>query len=171
MRTLTTEFLRESFKQETGIIPVFLMTISHDDLAEPIRVSSDPTMRLIETPSQIVYGTRSNGIDYLYFPFTLTLPGEGEDGPTPMKLGLDNVRREFTEALRSIVGPASIDVDLVTAGDPDSVVAQWPQYLLTEAKYDAETISATLQIELLYEEPYPALSFNPAYFPAIFRNV
>lgn len=171
MRTLTTEFLRESFKQESGIIPVFLMTITHEDLAEPIRVSSDPTTRISETPSQIVYGTTSNGVDYIYFPFTLTLPGEGEDGPTPMKLKLDNVRREYTAALRSIVGPASVDVDLVTAGDPDALVAQWPQYLLTEASYDAQNINATLQIELLYEEPYPALSFNPAYFPALFRSV
>lgn len=171
MRTLTTEFLRASYAQETDQVPVFLLTITHPDMVDTIRVSSDPTQRITEFDTHIVYGTQSRGNDFLFFPFKLTLPGENENGPTPAKLELDNVRREYTAALRSMTGPASIDIELVLAGSPDTVVLEFPEYQLSQAKYDASMISASLEIEQLANEPFPALAFTPSYFPGLFRAI
>lgn len=171
MRTLTTEFLRAAFSQETDQVPVFLLTITHPDMTETIRVSSDPTQRVVEFDSHIVYGTLSRGNQFLFFPFKLTLPGENENGPTPAKLELDNVRREYVAALRSMVGPATIDIELVLAGASDTVVLSFPEYQLSQAKYDANTITANLEIEQLANEPFPALAFTPSYFPGLFRAV
>lgn len=171
MRALTTEFLRAAYSQETDQVPVFLLTITHPDMTETIRVSSDPTQRIAEFDSHIVYGTQSRGNDFLFFPFKLTLPGENENGPVPAKLELDNVRREYTAALRAMVGPASIDIEMVLAGTPDTVVLTFPEYQLSQAKYDANMITANLEIEQLANEPFPALGFTPSYFPGLFRAV
>lgn len=166
--TLTTEFLRGAFAQETGEVLVFLLTITHPDLADPIQVSSDPTGRLIETDEDVIYGTRSRGQDYYFFPFTLTLPEDGDDGPQAMTLSLDNVHRQITATLRTITGPATIAAEIVLASAPDTVQAVWPDYLLTHATIDATTVTGTLQLETLVEEPFPAGSFSPAYFPGLF---
>jgi hypothetical protein len=165
---LSTEFLRGAFAQETGVCPVFLLTIAHASLAQPIRASSDPTERIEETPTDVIYGTRSRGNDYVFFPFTLILPTDEDEGPKNMQLTLDNVTRQYTETLRSIVGPPTIMTEIVLAQSPDTVEASWPDFLLTNASYDAATITGTLELETLQREPFPYLCFSPAYFPALF---
>lgn len=168
MRQLSTDFLRGAFAQETGVCPVFLLTITHEAISEPIRVSSDPTERLIETATDIVYGTRSRGEDYVFFPFTLVLPTDEDEGPQNMQLTLDNVQRQYVETLRTISGPPTVTAEIVLSHTPDLVEAQWPEYLLTNAKYDATLITGTLTLETLFREPFPALSFSPSYFPSLF---
>lgn len=165
---LTTRFLREVFAQETGICPVFLLTITHPALTDPILVSSDPTERLSQTAADIVYGTRSRGKEFVFFPFTLTLPSDEDEGPQNMQLTLDNVLRQYTDILRSIVGPPTLLAELVLADMPDTVEAYWPEYLMNNVKYDAQTITVTLALETLQREPFPALTFNPSYFPGLY---
>lgn len=169
-RVLTTQFLREAFKEETGACPIFLVTIAHPALSAPIRVSSDPTQRLSETPTDVIYGTQSRGNDFIFFPFTLVLPTDEDEGPQNMQVALDNVTREYTKILRGIAGsrPPSVTTEIVLSATPDIVEGVWPEYLLTEAKYDATTITGTLTLETLYREPFPALCFTPSYFPALF---
>ena len=48
------------------------------------------------------------------------------------------------------------------------VEAQWPEFLLTNIRYDAATISGTLKLETLEREPFPAGSFTPSQFPGLF---
>ena len=167
-RQLSTEFMRGIFAQETGICPVFLLTIMHPSLSVPILVSSDPTQRIAETAADVVYGTVSRGQSYVFFPFLLTLPEDGEEGPGQMQLQLDNVQRQYIYALRSIQGPPTINAEIVTSDDPDTVEASWPEYLLTNAKYDATVITGTLSLETQVREPLPAGAFTPGYFPALF---
>ena len=39
---------------------------------------------------------------------------------------------------------------------------------MTEINYDAASISFSLTLDALAEEPFPALSFGPAHFPGLF---
>lgn len=167
-RALSTNFLRGAFAQETGICPIFLLTITHPSLAQPIRISSDPTERITETATDVIYGTKSRGNDFIFFPFMLTLPSDEDDGPQNMQLTLDNVTREYASILRTISGPPSVTSEIVLSESPDIVEASWPDFLLTEAIGDATTITGTLALESLTREPYPALCFTPSYFPALF---
>lgn len=166
--TLSTEFLRGAYAQETEICPVFLVTISHEDLSQPILISSDPTQRLSETASSVVYGTVSRGEQYVFFPFTLTLPSDEDDGPQNMSVEWDNVDRVITETLRGIEGPPIIKTEIILADAPDLVEATWPDFLLTQVTYDSSTIKGTLSNETLVREPFPALCFTPSYFPGVF---
>ena len=60
MRTLSLNFRQALFAQESGEIPIFLLTITHPDLPDPIYQSTDATVRLSTYP--LTYGTISRDL-------------------------------------------------------------------------------------------------------------
>ncbi|CAB4195922.1 hypothetical protein UFOVP1299_43 [uncultured Caudovirales phage] len=168
LATLSSEMLRGVFAQETGICPVFLITLAHSTLSSDIFISSDPTVRLSETALDVVYGTVSRGKEYLFYPFRLTLPSDEDSGPQPMNLEIDNVSLALMKIIRTITTPPTLTVEIVLSSSPDTVELTWPEYLLSNIKYDVNTITGTLVLETLTREPFPALAFTPGYFPALF---
>jgi hypothetical protein len=151
--------------QETGEVPVFLLTVTHDDLATPLRFSSDPTSRISEEPLR--YGTVSRSDTYDFLPMTLTLPDDSDGTPPAFSITLDNVMRDMIPLLRSVSTPAQVTIELVLASDPDSVEVTWPDFDLVNASYDAGQISIDLAVNSLATEPYPAGTFTPGAFPAL----
>ena len=63
MTTVSLNFRQAAYVQETGRVIIGLITLSHEDLAESILISTDPTQRLKEytTDTEVVYGTVSRG--------------------------------------------------------------------------------------------------------------
>lgn len=167
--SLSLNFRQAAYAQETERVLIALITITHDDLADPIRISTDPTERLSTPLDDIVYGTISRGNNYVFFPIALQLPGDTDEGPGNMSIQFDNVHRQYIETIRSIFTPASFLVELVLDDDPDTVEATWPEFLLTNVKYDALSITGTLSLETLERESFPSGSFSPSYFPGLFQ--
>lgn len=167
-RVTDVDFLREAFAQETGVAIILLLTITHESLSEPILISTDPTSRVEETATEIVYGTVSNAKNYLFMPIRIKPPSEDDEGPGNMRLEIDNITRELVPSIRSLTSPPSCQVDIITSDDLDNVIASWPEYLMTNLQYDKDKISAELTLELLHNEPFPAGSFNPSEFPGLF---
>lgn len=168
-RTLTADFMRAAYSSETGLCPIVLMTITHESLSEPIRVSTDPTQRLSSTSdSEVVYGTISNGDEYIFFPVSVTLPSEIEDGAGNMRLEIDNIKRALVPFIRNLSSPPLLQTDIVTSDDPDVVVASWFDYLMTDITINDTTISAELQLDLFFTEPFPAGTFGSSEFPGLF---
>ena len=54
MRNVSLNFRTEMFRQESGETPVLLLTITHPDLDQPVRLSTDPTQRLSADPLALV---------------------------------------------------------------------------------------------------------------------
>jgi hypothetical protein len=173
MTELSLNFREAAYAQETGVFPIALITLEHDDLAEPIRISTDPTQRITEltTDSDIVYGTVSDGETYVFLPIKIRLPDDTDEGPGQMTMEIDNIRQALTESIRSVSTPVSCQVDIVMSNDLDTVEMSWPEFMLFNIRYDAVTVTGTLQIETLTSEPFPAGSFTPGYFPALFQGV
>jgi len=168
--SVSLNFRQEAYAQETGRVIICLITLTHEDLSEPIRLSTDPTQRLDAycTSTDVVYGTVSRENTYLFFPVRLSLPDESDNGPGDMRFELDNVHRTYIETIRNLSTPVSVNVEMVLDNALDTVEAQWPEFLLTNIKYDATTVSGTMKLETLIKEPFPAGSFNPSGFPGIF---
>lgn len=152
--------------QETAEVPILLLTITHPDLAEPMRFSSDATQRDSDTP--LVYKTVSRGDDYYFVPMQATLPDDREDGVPEAQLRLSNVGRDLIEVLRSTSWPATVTMELVLASDPDGVEIEWPDFDLSSIDYDASEITLHLTIDALASEEFPAGAFTPGYFPGLF---
>lgn len=161
-------FRQAAYAAETGRTIIALITIDHDDLTEPIRISTDPTERIHEYENEIVYGTVSRGETYIFLPMRLQIPSDTDEGPGNMVMEFDNIHRTYTEIIRSIFTPPTVNVELVLDDDPDTVEVSWPEYLWTNISYDALVIRGTLALETLEREPFPAGSFSPSHFPGLF---
>ena len=169
-RVIVADFLKDLYAQETGVVPILLVTITHEQLPEPIRLSTDPTQRIPEftTASRVVYGTVSRGQTFVFYPMSLTLPSDSDNGPKAMSIEIDNVHRDITVAVRSLFTPPKFNVEIITSDSLNTVVAEWPEYLLTNITVNASTVSGKLELETLTNEPYPSGTFNPSMFPGLF---
>ncbi len=163
-------FRQAAYAAETGNFPIVLFTITHSSLTDSILISSDPTQRLTEytTGTEVVYGTVSRGDNYIFYPMRLKLPDDTDEGMGELTLEIDNVHRTLTQTIRSIFTPPVINTEIVLSNTLDVVEAQWPEFMLTSISYNASVISGKLRAEMLEKEPFPALTFCPAYFPGMF---
>ena len=169
MTTTSLNFREAANAQETGRVPIALITLSHADLADDIRISTDPTAELgSTTDTEKVYGTTSDSKEYVFLPVRIKLPDDTDEGPGEMQLEFDNVHRAYTEAIRDVFTPVTCQIDLVMDNALDTIDASWPEFQLTNINYDATTITGTLKLETLETEPYPAGSFVPSYFSGLF---
>lgn len=167
-RDLSMDLRQAMYGQESSVVPIFLITITHDELPDPILMSTDPTERLTTDP--VTYGTVSRGDDYLFTGAKFLMPSEGDDAPGTAKIVFSNVDRASIALLRSVDSPADFLVELVTDLDPDDVETTWPRLRLSKASINGDSITLDLTIDPLATEPCPAHSFNPNYAPALFKT-
>lgn len=170
MTTTSLNFREAAYAQETGRVLIALITLSHIDLIDDIRISTDPTQELTEftTDTQKVYGTISNSKTYIFLPVRIKLPDDTDEGPGEMQLEIDNVHRAYTKTIRSVQTPVICRVDLVLDNALNTIEGSWPEFKLTNITYNATTITGTLRLETLETEPYPAGAQTPSYFKGLF---
>ena len=149
-------FVRSAFGPETDEVWLILLTLSHPDLTDDIRV--------VHNPETIT----SRGQDYIGFAFELTLPSDTEDRAPVAELRIDNVSREIAEAVRSISSAPTVTIEIIRAADPDSVEISLTGFTLRNVRWDALAVSGSLALDDISIEPYPAGSFTPASFPGLF---
>lgn len=167
MRILSLNFREALFAQESGEVPIFLLTITHPALIDgPILLSTDPTVRLSDTPLR--YGTISREAEYLFAGVDLTLPSEQDKSPPASKLIVQNVTRDLVPLARSVNSPPAVKIETVLASSLDFVEITWPKFDMSNLTYDAGQLVFDLTIDSLVTEPYPSGTFSPASFPGLF---
>lgn len=153
--------------QETDKVPVWLLTVTHELLAEPLRFSSDPTERLSTDP--LAYGTTSRGEIFGFLPIGVVMPDDSADAPPAMRIVIDNVSRPMVQLLRSFSSPpADVLVEMVLSTTPDVVEVTWPAFQLVNQTSDGGQVTADLVVNAVATEPYPAGIFSPSAFPGLF---
>ena len=171
MTEVSLNFRAAAYAQESGVFPIALITMTHPSWSVPVRFSGDPTQRLIETASEIVYGTQSNGEDYYFFPGILKLPDDTDDGPRRMEFEFSNVNREYVQQIRAITGRIAVDVSLVMSNALDDLEGQWPEFNVVDISYDAGFVRLVMETETLNNEPYPYGIYGPNWFTGLFRGL
>lgn len=155
MRTLSPSALQSAFAQETGEVWLVLCTITHPELASPLRFVND------------MQSLTSRGNVYLAFPFEVEFPEEDADSPGEARIVLDNIDRSIVKAIRSMFGPPEVTLEVVLASSPDTVEAEFPGMVLRDTKYDASRVTGTLRFEDIVSEPI-SIEMTPQRFPALF---
>jgi hypothetical protein len=166
MRVLSLNFRTALFGQESGEVPIFLLTITHDDLEEPICLTTDPTERKSTDP--LIYRTMSRGTEFLYAGVDVTIPNEEDKSPPVSKLTIANVTRGLIPLARSVSTPPSVKIEMVLASDLDTVETTFPAMDMSNLTYDASFLNFDLTMDSLTSEPYPSGTFSPAYFSGLF---
>lgn len=142
--------------QQTGEAALILLTLDHDDLGTPLRVTSDQV------------NTTSRGDTYYAYYFDFQLPVDSGERQPIARLSIDNVDRAILEAVRAISSPLDVTMEIVLGSTPDTVEASWQGFKLVRVTYDVLTVSGDLVMENFMSEPYPAGSFTPTLFPGVF---
>lgn len=166
MRVLSLNFRKAIFAQESGEVPVFLATITHPTLTDPIRLTTDPTQRISTDP--LKYGTISRSETYLYAGIDIAIPDEQDKSPPASKLTIENVTRDLIPLARSVNTPPKVTIEAILASDPDVVETSWPDFDMSNLQASATQLIFDLTVDSLSSEPYPADTFSPAHFPGLF---
>lgn len=165
-RAVSNETRRALYAQESDTVIAVLMTFSHPELTEPVRISTDTTERITLDPLR--YGTISRGETYYFVPVSVVLPDEIPASDPRAALEIDNTDRALIEIVRSISSPPSVTLELINASFPDVVEIEFPQMIVSGVTYDAEIVTFQLVVDGLFTEPFPATKFLPNNFPGLF---
>jgi hypothetical protein len=157
----------------SGDVEVVLIRITHPDMDEVVRLSTDPTVR-IDGADPVVYGTLStwmtgDGSPFLFCLVSAVTPDDKDDSPPQAALMFDNVDQDIGAVLRGFVTPATCDMAVVLAATPNRVEAEWQGFQIMSAGGDAGTISLTISQESIAAEPWPAGRMTRQRFPGLFK--
>jgi hypothetical protein len=166
MRILSLNFRKALFSQESGEVPIFLLTITHPSLTSPIHLSTDATTLYSTTP--LAYQTVSRGISFLYAGIDVTIPDEQDKTPPASKLTIQNVTESLIPLARSVSTPPLVKIEAVLASSPDAVEMTIGAMNMSNLIYDANQLVFDLTIDALTTEPFPSGGFNPSSFPGLF---
>lgn len=168
---ISLDALRAIYAQESGDYPILLLTISHKNMSEDIRISTDPTTRLpaFTTDENVVYGTVSQSLDFIYCPIEISLPSDEEDSAPQTELTVSNVGRELVEAIRSLETSPTVTMEMVLASNTDQLEGHIAGFQFQDITINTLTITGTLTIETLTNEPFPFRTFTPSTAPGLFK--
>jgi hypothetical protein len=156
LMAITNTTKQAAFVQDTDEIFLALLTIDHADLSSTIRVVNNNV------------DITSNSNTFTAFPFRLQLPDQKPDAAPRASLIIDNVSREIAQAIRSISTPATVLIQIIRAGDPDTIEKTFATFNLRNVRWNASSVSGDLVLEEMEKEPFPAGEFSPAEFPSMF---
>lgn len=173
LSTLSASAIRAMFSSETDENLIMLLTIYDPDAPNtPIfRLADGYTQRLttLTTDEDVVYGVPSRGNDYVFLPLQIDLPEEQDTGVGQCRITLQYVTREAIELVRvQLTKPTRVKIELVLSGSPSTVEASFPEFYITSATYNSDTVSFDLTMINLAREPFPCYNFIPTYFPGLF---
>lgn len=154
-------------------IEVVLFEITHPDLDEVIRLSTDPTEKLSEDP--YLMGTRSTwrGADpatqpWLWIVASTLLPSDLEDAPASSTLVLENLDSDMVTLVRSISSPPLVNMGVVLAESPDVIEVEYLDLQIVSADIDAGEIVLSISRDEIEAEPFPSGRMTRESFPGLF---
>lgn len=170
--TLSPQAVKAMFSTETDEQLITLLTIQNlTNPNAPIRLADGFVGRLasLTTDDEVVYGVTSRGNDYLFLPLEISLPSEEETGVGRCNIVLNYVTKEAIQLIRTqLSSPTQVGLELILASAPNVVEASFPNFFITAATYNAQSISLQLDMTDFSREPFPCYNFTPNYFPGLF---
>lgn len=155
---LTPAALREALAQHSGEGFIYLLTISHPDIA---------TLRVALNNEDVT----SRGEIYMAGVFRPQLAtNNGEELPTA-EVAIDNVDRRIAPAVVSLAGRTKpfVTLDVVTLSDPNTVEIGPLNFRLTRSTISLLKVVGSLQYENVLSESFPSGEFTPAAFRGLFN--
>lgn len=159
------EFKKAVYAQESSEVFIALLTFTSPELPEPIYVASDPYQDL---PIGGVKGVVSNGQEFVFLPFDITLPRDDKTGTVSAQLKIENSDRQIIGTIRSIKKAVTVKIQCVLIRDVNLIELQFDNFQLTNVTYDSMYITGDLSLDYWGLEPFPSGRFTKAGFPGMF---
>lgn len=165
--TVTDTFKQAAYSQESDEVFVTIVTLSSDELEEPIIICDDPTTALTALGDDI-YGIESNGDTAVFMPYDIWLPRDDKSGAVSARLSIENTDRRIVQHARNVTKPINVKIQTVLASDPDTVEIEFDNFQLSNVKYDVMKLDGDLTLNYWGLEPFPSNRFTPSNFPGLF---
>lgn len=168
MRSLPTTFRAAIEDPNNDDPPLVFLTLSHDDLVEPLRFVWDVVDYIL------------NGRVYIGFPFEITLLSDQEEAPRG-QLVVQNIDRKVGAVVQSLSNPVGVAIEIYSASDFDLTVRPrvaigTPQrayradnLYLRNVSGDAMTVSGELTSWDYISQPWPSRYAVESLLPGLFR--
>lgn len=176
-RTVSAAALKAMFSVDSDDVLITLITIKADasiGISNDIVFADNYTGRLtsMTTDAEVIYGVTStvsgSSVEYPFIPVEISLPNDDNSSAARCSMTIHDVTRIVLPSLRSITGAPSVELKLVLSSTPNVLEASYIGFKLSNVSYNANSITAELNMPSLEVEPFPAHSFTPAYFPGLF---
>lgn len=168
MTLSVSDYFKEiAYAQETDEAFIALVTLTSDELDEPVRIANDPLIKLTELGDD-VYGVTSNSQDYVFIPFDIWLPRDDDTGVVSAKIAFENTDRRLVRVARSVTKPVNVHIQGILSSDPDNVEISYDFFQLSNIRYDVMKVEGELTLNYWGLEPFPSNSFTPSNFPGLF---
>lgn len=168
--SLSPAALQAMFNPDAGDTLAVLITITGTGISPAIRIADNYTGRIasLTTDDEVVYGVVSRGQNYVFLPFQISLPTEETESAPRCQITINDVTRYLIPVIRQATTALNVTIELVLTSTPDVVEASFGGFLMSGISYNANTITADLNVESLAIEPFPQHTFTPSYFPGLF---
>ena len=110
----------------------------------------------------------SRGEKYTAYPFDISLPVEDGSKALALTIKIDNVDQVLIEAIRGFLEPPVMKLELVLSSDFNTVEKKIDFLRLSNVEYDQLQIRGQLKPNNVLGNSFPASSYDPAQFPALF---
>lgn len=163
---LPQEYRDAAYRQETAEVFIWLLTIVHGMLDEPIRLT---TAGGTWNETLNSYTFDAGGETYICAAFEVEPPGQSEDEPQG-RLMVPNVDQRIGAAIEEIDGPAVVTMSAVLESDPTIVIGgPFFDLRLQNVSGDAMQVQGDLLWPQLTTAPWPKDRISPRKFRAAFR--
>ena len=162
---LSTAIKEAMYSQQTELIAIFLLTVTHADLPEQVLGGGDAgTFRFARARDDFVSRTKT----FFALPFDIRLPIESHEEQAKIILALEGPNADLINTLRGLVEAPEILIELVLASDLTTVEDVWLEGKWRNIQWNATDISGEVRWDDLQDLPYPADVFDNIRFPGLF---
>lgn len=132
---------------------LFLLTVTPASGAAPIRV--------VNNNEDIT----SRGDLFQAFPFSIQLALDDGEKQPEISLRVANASQEFITAIRELLDPPAVKLEMVLSGSPDTVEKSIDFLRLDNVEYDALWVSMTLRPINILGRTFPNTNYTGTEFP------
>lgn len=148
--------------QHSDLAIVKLLTISHPDLAQPIRVC-DYEVDITSKDPDPPHADRI----FQAFRFTCSLPEDTHENAPKMQITIYNVTGQIYAALAPLVKSPTVRLEVIYDRYPDDIELSCPDFELTTVQFNALTITGELSVDDFLNNQWPNGTFNKTEFKGI----
>lgn len=152
--TLTQPAIAAAQRTTSDVVWLCLLTIT----------GSSFTHRFVNNNEEVI----SRGQTYIPYPFKIVLPVVDGQQAASVKLEIDNVDQAIVQAIRELLTPPKITLEIVTSLDFDQPEIAVEDLVLRDVTYNAMTIEGTLRQVGILNQTFPVGSYDPVEFPGLF---
>ena len=166
MRTMPRTFVRAMTQQTTNILLLCLFRVKHGNQQIEVVNNTEP----VQTSPNIVGVGKT--VRWQPFPFSITLPQEGNNQVPTIPVQVVNVSQEVSAFARAVsVSPdeARADIYIVSFENPDDVLLRFENFNIQNVQYNISTVTFDLRLHQQLERAFVKETFRPGTFPNLFN--